>query len=150
MREGDDIGFSTIAVFAMIFAVSVVVGTSIFLTFNDYIDAVQDASKEFSDRELNEIHTSIAITKVDLDGEEYDIYLENTGSTTLDPDYLILFDTQNNPDYITSSDYTINPSNEYWDPSETIIITYDKGVDISTIFKVVAENGVSNSYYYIP
>lgn len=79
-------GFSTSAVFVILFAAGIAVGAQLYAALDNYIYAVSDASAEQSEAALSKAKTSIKI--VNVSGDK--IYIENRGKTTLDPDYISL------------------------------------------------------------
>lgn len=79
-------GFSTSAVFIILFAAGVAVGAQLYTALDGYIYAISDASAEQSEAALSKVKTSIKI--VNVSGDK--IYVENRGKTTLDPDYISL------------------------------------------------------------
>lgn len=71
------------------------------------------------------------------------LWIKNTGKTTLDPLYVLLFD---NSAYIASSQYSTSMPTEYWEPKEVLVLKYNPAPG-SRLFKAAAENGVTDSYY---
>jgi archaellum component FlaG (FlaF/FlaG flagellin family) len=88
--EGGDLGFSTAAAFLIIFMAGITAAVELLSAGESYLTTLAENIKEQSKRDLEVLSTSIEIVNVTESGGNTLIYVENTGSTTLDPDYLFL------------------------------------------------------------
>lgn len=85
-----ELGFATAAAFLIIFMVGITAAVELLSTAESYLTALADDIGEQSKREMEVLSTSIEIVNVSTSGGKTLIYVENTGSTTLDPDYISL------------------------------------------------------------
>lgn len=69
------------------------------------------------------------------------IWIQNTGETTLDPDYVMLF---SDGAAVPQQLYSVFVDGGYWDPGEVLRISYNS-TDVSEI-KVTVENGVTDTF----
>ena len=84
------LGFSTAAAFLIIFMAGITAAVELLSAGESYLTTLAENIKEQSKRDLEVLSTSIEIVNVTESGGNTLIYVENTGSTTLDPDYLFL------------------------------------------------------------
>lgn len=70
------------------------------------------------------------------------IWVENTGESTLDPEYLVLFD---NGAFVSLPGSAFTVDGGYWEPGEILRVNYSLSV-LPRQVKVAAENGVSDTY----
>jgi archaellum component FlaF (FlaF/FlaG flagellin family) len=138
-------GFSTVAVFAILFAVSVPTLVVLFTAQDEYTGIVGYEARESFTRHSTEVRSSIEITNVTSFGSYINITVNNTGNIALDISriYLMINDT-----WIPEDSYTISPSSGYWEPTEAITITYTT-TPASVTVKVVAETGIEDRYEFV-
>lgn len=135
--------FSTAAAFGLVLTISFVIGIEALNAVDYYNQKVDDAATVRSDILDEQIHTSIEITSITRPtDEDYKISILNKGSTTLDPDYVYV---ATNASWI--DDATHDMSGEYWEPEETLNLTYT-ATNQTLVFKVMVENGVMDVYDY--
>lgn len=82
-------GFSTGIAFIILFIGAVILGIELVTSYGDYILITNKASLEKTQRSLSELNTEVKIVEV-IKGNPTKIYVENSGTTTLDPDYVFL------------------------------------------------------------
>ncbi len=96
-------GFSTGIAVIIIFIGALMLGVELATTYSNYILLTNKVTLEKTQRSLSELNTKIKIIEVDKDNPTK-IYVENTGTTTLDPDYVFLiFDNK----WVPQQNYSI-------------------------------------------
>lgn len=128
----------------MVLTIGFVIGIEAINAVDYYNKNVEDASTLRSEILDERIHTSIEITNVTYGSGNFTLSVDNTGSTTLDPDYVYL---ATNVSWIHKDAFSHGMSG-YWDPEETLNLTY-KASNESLVFKVIVENGIMDVYDYV-
>lgn len=141
-------GLSTAAVFSLLFLVGVVATVSLIKAQDDYTVILNMGNKKLFDRSFKDVHSDIEIIDVASVGGNLVITVNNTGNTVFEIDNIYLMI---NSSWIPDDAYSVSllqsPSNGYWDPEESIEITYSAAVS-GVVVKVVAETGVEDRYLY--
>jgi len=84
------VGFATAASFVIIFIAGLTAGVQLLLAGDSYFTTLAEGMEVQSERDMEFLQTDLEIVKVSQQGATTLIYAENTGSTTLDPDYISL------------------------------------------------------------
>jgi archaellum component FlaG (FlaF/FlaG flagellin family) len=87
---GGGLGFATAAAFLIIFMAGITAAVELLSAGESYLTTLAENIKEQSKRDLEVLSTKIEIVNITESGGNTLIYVENTGSTTLDPDYVSL------------------------------------------------------------
>lgn len=90
MIGGGGLGFATAAAFLIIFMAGITAAVELLSAGESYLTTLAENIKEQSKRDLEVLSTKIEIVNITESGGNTLIYVENTGSTTLDPDYVSL------------------------------------------------------------
>jgi archaellum component FlaF (FlaF/FlaG flagellin family) len=138
--------YSTMAVFGLILVAVFFVGAGVFESLCEYRLKVAEGSSVQTERLDGIINTRIDITNVNYDAGSgrFVISIENSGSTTLNPDHVFLVDDDT---WVEESATAHNMADGYWEPGETLTLNYT-ATDGDRIFKVIVENGISDGYRY--
>lgn len=142
-------GFSTAAVFAILFAASIAAMAMLFTAQDEYTGIVGYEARESFTRHSTEVRSVIEIMNVTYLAGGITITVNNTGNVALDLSqvYLMINDT-----WIPEDSYTVtliqSPSSGYWEPTEAITITYETSLDDWTV-KVAVETGIEDRYEFV-
>jgi len=142
-------GFSTAAVFVILFAVGISTMVVLFTAQDEYTGIVSYEAGESFTRHSMEVRTGIEITNVTPFGGGIMITVNNTGNVALDVSYVYLMI---NDTWIPEDSYAVtliqSPSSGYWEPAESIMINYTTTQDDWTV-KVVVETGIEDRYEFV-
>jgi archaellum component FlaF (FlaF/FlaG flagellin family) len=142
-------GFSTTAVFAVLFVVSIVAIVELFASQDEYTSIISYEEKKGLAGHLAEIRSNIEIINVTLSGGVVNMTVVNTGNIALDPGQVYLMINDN---WIPENSYSVillnSSGSGYWEPTEAIRITYPTYLTEAITVKIVAETGVEDRYEY--
>lgn len=109
-------------------------------SISDYIDSsgylhlVVMSYESGGNRKLNTDYVRVAVTTGG-------VWVQNTGDTILDPDYLMLF---HNGVLVSELSYTASVDGGYWEPGEVVRLSYNPKAGDEV--KIVVDKGVSDVY----
>jgi flagellar protein FlaF len=134
-------GMSVSIATAIIFIASLIAFASVLGALDEVQSSVLEAQRLSSEREVEALHTSIAITSID--GPNGTIEVTNSGEVTLSYEGLnILVNGTLSNDRVSSMTIEGNNDSKLWMPGEVLIIDLDKDLEGASI-KIVTANGAS-------
>jgi archaellum component FlaF (FlaF/FlaG flagellin family) len=148
-------GFGNVASQMIFFIAIMGISVSLIFFLNNYVASASATMETNRQRMVESMNTHFLITNVNyFDAENITrIYLVNDGNTKLKPsdvdlyfDGLFISRTNRNISVETSTDIK---DVGIWNPSETLLIEYNKSLDPATYYiDVVSLNGAKDSEYF--
>jgi flagellar protein FlaF len=134
-------GMSVSIATAIIFIASLISFASIVGALDEAQNALMEAQRTSSEREVEELHTSIAITSIDrLNGT---IEVMNSGDVTLSLNEIdILINGTMGNDLVSSMVVEGHEGSRLWMPGETLSVTMNGALE-GAVIKIVTANGAS-------
>lgn len=147
-------GADTIASTLLLFIAVMVMTTGAVVVLSEYVTKTSFAVKNKQAQMLAQIQTSIEITNVNCTGGTWSrIYAKNTGTTTIDTNYLELY--VDNEWVKNTSFQVLDPNTEapvsLWSPRQTVLINATHQFLSSGAIhqvKITTDNAVSDSYLF--
>lgn len=146
-------GIAFAAVFILIFSVFFASASEVFLTDNSRLILKHITSLTDYKRVYDYHHTNISIKKITYTSGAFEVILENTGNTVLDPEqvYLAIDD-----EWISEDSYTVGfPQGSiegYWEPAEKLVIEFNRSLNPGwhSIKVMAAIKAFSEKRFYLP
>lgn len=151
-------GFGEIASSLILFISVLILTTGVVVALKQHFDETSNVINEEQKKVIDELKTDITIDLINYrsDDNETDVYVKNTGSTTLDINKIDIYVNNDRiPRNIVNRSIDILSDTEvknigYWDNSELIKITVKGYLEAleTHVIDIVCENGVKDTYEF--